>query len=100
MTSGPAFDDVIHSATRLRICAALDPTTGLEFAVIEEGLGISTSLLSKQLKVLVDAGYVELERRRQPVGRPRVWVSLSPRGHRAFRAHVAALRALVERPFT
>lgn len=100
MSSGPALDDVIHSPTRLRICAALDPTTGLEFAVIEEGLGISTSLLSKQLRVLVDAGYVELERRKQPVGRPRVWVRLTRRGRRAFRGHVAALRALVEKPLT
>lgn len=98
MTDDPAFDELIHSPTRLRICAALDASTGLEFAALEQGLGISTSLLSKQLRVLSDAGHVQLEGRRQPVGRPRVWVSLTPTGRRAFRAHFAALRALIADP--
>ena len=48
----PAFDELIHVPTRLRICAALDHVVALEFSVLEEGLGISTSLLSKQLRVL------------------------------------------------
>lgn len=89
------FDDLIHVPTRLRLCAALEAATALEFAVLEEGLGISTSLLSKQLKVLVDAGYVRLEKRRQPVGRPRTWVALTASGRRAYRGHVAALREII-----
>lgn len=95
---GSSLDDVIHNPTRLRICAALDASTALEFAVLEEGLGISASLLSKHVKVLVEAGYAAVERRRQPVGRPRVWVSITASGRRAFRLHVDALRALIEQP--
>lgn len=94
----PAFDELIHVPTRLRICAALDPVVALEFSVLEEGLGISTSLLSKQLRVLVDAGYAELEKRPQVVGRPRTWVALTPSGRRAFAGHVAALRSMLGTP--
>ena len=56
------FDEMIHSANRPRICAALEPTTHLEFTALEESLGISTSLLSKQLKPLSDACYLALEK--------------------------------------
>lgn len=90
----PTFDEVIHQSTRLRICAAASVGTAVEFSLLEESLGISTSLLSKQLKVLVDAGYVSLEKRRT-VGRPRTWVALTTRGRRAYEAHLAALRAIV-----
>lgn len=90
------FDEVIHQPTRLRLCAALSTATEVEFAALEEALSISTSLLSKQLKVLTDAGYVVLDRRSQPVGRPRVWVRLTPAGRRAYAGHVKALRAIVE----
>jgi len=90
-----SFDELIHSPNRLRICAALEASSELEFAALEAGLGLSTSLLSKQLKLLVDAGYVELDKRRQPIGRPRTWVRLTPIGRRSYRNHVAALRRIV-----
>ncbi len=96
MTQPPdAFDELIHSPVRLRICAALATATALEFTAIEDALGISTSTLSKQLRVLGEAGYVTLDKRKQPFGRPRTWVSLTLKGRRAFDAHVAALRRLI-----
>ena len=88
------FDDLIHSPNRLRICAALEPAIQLEFTALEESLGISTSLLSKQLKLLSDAGYLALEKRPQPFGRPRTWIQLTPRGRQAYLGHVHALRNL------
>ncbi len=97
MTEQPgAFDELIHSPVRLRICAALGTATALEFTAIEEALKVSTSTLSKQLRVLADAGYVSLDKRKQSFGRPRTWVSLTLRGRRAFDAHVAALRRLID----
>lgn len=96
MTPPPeTFDELIHSPARLRICAALATATSLEFTAIEEALLITTSTLSKQLRILGDAGYVSLEKRKQPFGRPRTWVSLTHSGHQAFDAHVAALRRLI-----
>lgn len=97
MTERPAvFDELIHSPVRLRICAALATASSLEFTAIEEALGISTSSLSKQLRLLADAGYVELEKQKQPFGRPRTWVGLTGVGRRAFDHHVAALRRLID----
>ncbi|MFT4296627.1 MAG: transcriptional regulator [Micropruina sp.] len=91
----PRFDELIHFPTRLRMIAALATASELEFSALEDSLGISTSLLSKQLKVLADAGYVALEKRPQPFGRPRTWLRLTASGKLAYLQHVAALRALV-----
>lgn len=90
------FDELIHVPTRLRIAAAVATATELEFSALEEALGISTSLLSKQLRVLTDAGYVELEKRPQPFGRPRTWIRLTTAGRRAYLGHVEALRRLTD----
>lgn len=92
----PRFDELIHGPNRLQICAALEPGTKLEFSALEEALGISTSLLSKQLKLLVDAGYATLEKRPQRVGRPRTWVGLTRTGRRAYLGHVAALKVIID----
>ena len=78
------FDETIHSPNRLRICAALSAARQVEFATLEQGLGVSKSLLSKQLKVLIDAGYVTMERKPQSFGRPRTWVRLTSAGRRAY----------------
>ena len=101
MSSDPVearFDELIHVPTRLRITAALAAATDLEFSVLEEALGISTSLLSKQLKLLTDAGYVLLEKRPQPFGRPRTWIRLTPTGRTAYLGHVEALRHITQHP--
>ncbi|MFT3875067.1 MAG: transcriptional regulator [Propioniciclava sp.] len=90
----PRFDELIHAPTRLRITAALATSAELEFSTLEEVLGISVSLLSKQLKVLSDAGYVVLEKRPQPFGRPRTWIRFTGRGRVAYLSHVEALRQL------
>lgn len=94
----PRFDELIHSATRLRIASALATAVELEFSALEDSLGISTSLLSKQLRLLAEAGYVALEKRPQLVGRPRTWVRFTPAGRRAYLQHVEALRRLVDGP--
>jgi DNA-binding MarR family transcriptional regulator len=56
-----------------------------------DAAGISDSVLSKQSRVLEDAGYVEV--RKGAVGRrPRTWFRLTPNGRTAFQAHVAWLQ--------
>ena len=92
----PRFDDLIHAPTRLRITAALATATDLEFSALEDALEISTSLLSKQLKLLAQANYLTLEKRPQPFGRPRTWIRLTPAGRTAYLGHVQALRQITE----
>lgn len=88
------FDELIHVPARLRIVAALATATELEFSALEEATGLTTSHLSKQLRVLADAGYLVLDKRAQTFGRPRTWIRLTPAGRHAWLGHVAALRQL------
>ncbi len=92
-TSG--FNDTIHAPNRLRICALLDMGEEVEFAVVQKQLGVSASVLSKHVSVLVNAGYVRQHRAVRDT-RQRVWLSLTDEGRAAYRAHIAALRAIVE----
>lgn len=91
----PHFDELIHAPIRLRICAALALASEVEFSGLEDVLGVSTSVLSKQLKLLADAGYVRLDKRQQPVGRPRTWVRFTAAGRVAYSEHVVALQSIV-----
>ncbi|HEY3503963.1 MAG TPA: transcriptional regulator [Actinocatenispora sp.] len=88
------FDAVIHAPNRLRICALLDAVEAAEFGGVQSRLDVSASVLSKHVAVLMDAGYVE-QRRATRDTRQRVWLSLTRSGRAAYRAHVAALRAIV-----
>ncbi|WP_432545616.1 MarR family winged helix-turn-helix transcriptional regulator [Kineococcus sp. SYSU DK004] len=89
----PALDPVIHPAHRLRICALLAAGTTLELSVVKEHLDLSPSALSKQVAALVEAGYVS--QGRHGGDSRRVWLSLTRRGQRAYRDHVAALQEIV-----
>ncbi|KAA2258656.1 helix-turn-helix domain-containing protein [Solihabitans fulvus] len=88
------FNATIHGPHRLRICALLHPVVEAEFAALRAALEVSDSVLSKQITVLVDAGYVT-QRRAVRDTRQRVWLRLTPEGRTAYEGHVAALRAIV-----
>lgn len=95
------FDEVIHAPHRLRICAMLAAAEQVEFSVLREGLGVADSVLSKQLKVLVDADYVQLAKPTGQGGKVRTWASMTRLGRAAFKDHLAALQemvAVVEQP--
>ena len=87
------FDSLIHPEQRLRICAFLLPAEQVVFGTIRDELGCSDSVLSKHLKTLAEAGYVETMKEAD-VPRPRTWVSLTAPGREATRGHLAALQEL------
>ncbi|QHO91364.1 hypothetical protein CWT12_08650 [Actinomyces sp. 432] len=103
------LDPVIHPINRLRICATLKSVgavndgalvwtgTEMKFSALRDAVGLSDASLSKQLKALEDADYI---RRHRDYGVIRamdvVWVSLTPRGLKAFEDHVAALREIAD----
>lgn len=93
MTSG--LNEVIHAPSRLKICAFLSMVDQAEFGAVRDMLDAADSVTSKHLKVLEDAGYLRLVK---PTGKGRVktWAGLTPEGRRAYQAHVAALKALIE----
>ena len=88
----PQLDPVIHPITRLSICGLLaSGADWVEFAALRDAAGISDSVLSKQSRILEEAGYVEVKK--GAVGRrPRTWFRLTPNGWAAFQAHVAWLQ--------
>lgn len=96
MARSPAaqFDEIIHAPHRLRICALLAPVESMEFGSVRDELGVADSVLSKQLKVLTDAGYANTSKAPGATGRARTWLSLTRDGRRAFSAHLGALREL------
>ena len=94
MTAKP--DPLIHPITRLSICGLLAAGADwVEFAALRDAAGISDSVLSKQSRVLEDAGYVEV--RKGAVGRrPRTWFRLTAEGRQAVQGHLAWLAQLEE----
>jgi DNA-binding HxlR family transcriptional regulator len=90
----PASDDVIHSPYRLRICSLLHRLGDTEYQLLRDSLDISPSVLSKHLKRLEEAGYIQLSSRTVNT-RPHGWASLTETGRKAFLSHVAYLEQII-----
>lgn len=88
------LDPTIHAPARLQLMTMLAAVTEVEFATLRDGLAVSDSVLSKHVSALVDAGYAK-GRKGVREGRRTTWVALTPRGKRALRGHVTALRAII-----
>jgi len=92
-------DDIIHQPLRLRIMAAL--TAGRErgeefdFARLKSLTQASDGNLGAHIETLERANYVEVERGYQG-RRPRMVVRATAQGLRAYKGHVAFLRAIIE----
>lgn len=87
------LDEVIHAPVRFSIVAALARVDQAEFSAVRDAVQVSDSVLSKQVSLLEQAGYVIVKK--GYVGkRPRTWLSLSTAGDAALRRHLAALRAI------
>ncbi len=94
--SDAKLDPIIHPANRLKIIAMLDAMrTDVEFSVLKNALGVSDSVLSKQLKILTKAHYIETKKVLGK-GRPSTWVCLTSKGKTAYGEHVAALKAILD----
>jgi DNA-binding MarR family transcriptional regulator len=89
------LDEHVVAPARLTLMTTLTAVSEAEFATLRETLDVSDSVLSKHLGALEEVGYL---RRHKGVrrGRRTTWISLTPLGRRALRAHVTALRALID----
>ena len=72
----PGLDPLIHAPVRLQICAILSAADEAEFALVREETGVSESVLSKQVKLLEEAGYVAV-RKATLASRQRTWLALT-----------------------
>jgi DNA-binding MarR family transcriptional regulator len=89
------LDEHVVAPVRLKLMTALTAVSDAEFTTLRERLDVSDSVLSKHLGALEQVGYL---RRHKGVrrGRRTTWISLTPLGRKALRAHVTALRALID----
>ncbi|MFZ7086823.1 transcriptional regulator [Curtobacterium sp. RRHDQ10] len=92
--AAPVFDALVHAPQRLQICAILARGGEVEFGTLRDALDVSDATLSKHLKLLTDAAYVELRRVARDRGHARTWVALSRSGRRALDGHFAFLQSL------
>jgi DNA-binding MarR family transcriptional regulator len=87
------LDDLLNHGVRLSIVAALAGVDRAEFALVRDTVEISDSMLSKQVALLEEAGYLGVEKGRME-RRARTWLKLTPSGETAYRRHCAALRSI------
>lgn len=88
------LDPVIHAPKRLAAMAILAASESAEFAFLRDRLAVSDSDLSKQMKVLQDAGYVKITKRGKGRGAS-TWYRATREGRLAFERHVASLQSLI-----
>ena len=90
-----AIDEILLSKVRLAIVAALLTSEWMTFASLAESTETTGGNLGAHLAKLVEAGYVDEEKRfvdRRPQSRYR----LSQRGRNAFLAHVKELQSFLK----
>ena len=94
MSTAARFDEIVHAPNRLQICAILSAVSSADFATVRESLAVADSVLSKHVRVLHEAGYVDVHKSASG-SRVRTSLSLTTAGRAAYDGHVAALRAIV-----
>jgi DNA-binding MarR family transcriptional regulator len=97
MADEGVFNETIHSPLRLRICGLLRSVEELDFAVLRDMLGVSDATLSKHLKSLSDAGFVNVKKLasdKRDDSRRITWLRLTSLGRQAFDDHIRAVRTI------
>ena len=89
----PLFDQLVHEPSRLQICGLLAPVIEARFATVRDATGLTDSALSKHLKALEAAGYLQVRKERAGA-RSATIIGLTEMGRHAFCGHMAALQRL------
>ncbi len=91
-------DEVIHQSTRLRMTTILNALAAdelMEFGALKALLKATDGNMATHLTALEKAGYIAVTK--DFVGKkPRTRVALTKAGRKAFAAHVAYLKKLLE----
>ena len=89
------LDPVIHVPKRLAAMAILANAPSASFRFLRDQLEISDSDLSKQMSTLEEAGYVSSAKDGHGRGASTTY-AMTKDGRRAYQAHCAALRTLID----
>jgi DNA-binding MarR family transcriptional regulator len=94
----PGIDDIIHQPLRLRLMASLSALPAgemLEFSRLKRMLEASDGNLGAHITTLEKAGYIAV-RKDFADRKPRTRISLTRTGAKAYAAHAAYLRAILD----
>jgi DNA-binding MarR family transcriptional regulator len=94
VSTAARFDEIVHAPNRLQICAILSAVSSADFATVREGLGVADSVLSKHIRVLHEAGYIDVHKS-TCASRVRTSMSMTAAGRAAYGGHLAALQAII-----
>ena len=94
MESIGRFDVTIHAPKRLAVMGRLN-TAPAGFRALRSALDITESDLSKVMKILVTAGYVDVSKTGSGPGSTTTF-AITVLGREALRRHVGALNALID----
>jgi DNA-binding MarR family transcriptional regulator len=90
-----ALADLLGHPVRFSVAALLAAASKVEFSFVRDHVEVTDSMLSKQVSMLEQAGYVRVDK--GFVGkRGRTWLSLTREGRRAFERHLGALREIAQ----
>ncbi|MFI8943130.1 transcriptional regulator [Streptomyces syringium] len=90
-----ALTTLMHSPVRLAVLGTLRRVHNASFADLREALDLDSPELSRQLRILEDAGVVELAKLRDGGRRVRTHVRLSDKGRDQFEGYLKHLRSVV-----
>src|SRR6187397_1674214 len=88
------LDPLLQHRSRLGACVLLSTADALSFSRLKVLLAETDGNLGAQLRKLEDAQYVQVRKefeQRKPV----TWYSLSTRGRKMLKAHLAAMESLI-----
>ncbi len=88
------LDPSLSQPKRLATMGIVSAARRVDFSFIRDQLKLSDSDLSKQLKALGDAGYIETTKTGRGPTR-KTWVLITERGAAALDAHADALQRLI-----
>lgn len=88
------LDPHLLAPARLKLMTMLTAVTEVEFATLRDRLEVADSVLSKHVSLLATAGYVT-SRKGTHAGRRTTWISVTGKGRKVLRGHVAALREII-----
>ena len=88
------IDETFHAPARLGIMTLLLQQGSSDFATLKRTLGLTDGNLGAHIRVLEQAGYIEVEKRFE--GRkPRTICRITPGGRRAFARYLDALERVI-----
>ena len=90
------LDDVVHQRVRLGILTIASEAKQVEFRFLLDTLRLTTGNLSQHLRVLEDAGLIQIKKAIEG-RRPKTWIVITKSGRTALHREISTLKDLVRR---